>query len=71
MLEASTPLFDSLPELDPMAVVALTVALEREFGFDIDDEDLTGEVFETVSTLAALVEQHARIAQLLSGPKVG
>jgi acyl carrier protein len=56
-LEASTELFGSMPELDSMAVVALAVALEREFDFEIDDEDFTGEVFETIGTLAEFVEQ--------------
>ena len=55
-LEASTGLFGSLPELDSMAVVALAVTLEREFDFEIDDEDFTGEVFETIGTLAEFVE---------------
>jgi len=56
-LEASTELFGSMPELDSMAVVALAVALEREFDFEIDDEDFTGEVFETIGTLAQFVER--------------
>lgn len=57
-LEASTELFGSMPELDSMAVVALSVNLEREFDFEIDDEDFTGEVFETIGTLAEFVEQN-------------
>ncbi|MCV7254002.1 MULTISPECIES: acyl carrier protein [Mycobacteriaceae] len=59
-LTASTPLFGGMPELDSMAVVALAVALEREFGFEIDDEDFRGEVFETIGTLAGFVEEQAR-----------
>jgi hypothetical protein len=50
-------LFAGMPELDSMAVVALAVNLEREFDFEIDDEDFTGKVFETIGTLAAFVEQ--------------
>ena len=57
-LDASTELFGSMPELDSMAVVALAVALEREFDFEIDDEDFTGEVFETIGTLAEFVEEN-------------
>jgi acyl carrier protein len=56
-LDASTELFGSLPELDSMSVVALAVNLEREFDFEIDDEDFRGEVFETIGTLADFVEQ--------------
>jgi acyl carrier protein len=59
-LEASTELFGTLPELDSMAVVTLAVNLEREFDFEIDDEDFTGEVFETIGTLAEFVEQNQR-----------
>ena len=57
-LEASSELFGSMPELDSMAVVSLAVALEREFDFEIDDEDFTGEVFDTIGTLAEFVEQN-------------
>ena len=59
-LEASTELFGSLPELDSMAIVTLAVNLEREFDFEIDDEDFRGEVFETIGTLAEFVEQNKR-----------
>jgi acyl carrier protein len=59
-LDESTELFGSLPELDSMSVVALAVNLEREFDFEIDDEDFRGEVFETIGTLAEFVEQCKR-----------
>jgi acyl carrier protein len=59
-LEESTELFGSMPELDSMAVVALAVNLEREFDFEIDDEDFTGEVFDTIASLAEYVEQNKR-----------
>ena len=57
-LDASTELFGSMPELDSMAVVSLAVNLEREFDFEIDDEDFTGDVFETIGTLTEFVEQN-------------
>ncbi|WP_101951665.1 acyl carrier protein [Mycobacterium sp. 3519A] len=56
-LEDTTELFGSMPELDSMSVVALAVNLEREFDFEIDDEAFTGEVFETIGTLAEFVDQ--------------
>ena len=47
------------PSSTRMAVVELAVALEeREFDFEIDDEDFTGEVFETIGTLAEFVEEN-------------
>ena len=54
-LDAHTELLGELPELDSLGVVELVVALEGRFGIEIDDADLTGEVFETVGTLAAFV----------------
>jgi acyl carrier protein len=60
LIDELTPLFGSMPELDSLAVVELAASLEEEFGFEIDDEDFTGEVFETVGTLAEFVEQHRR-----------
>ncbi|MFV2100546.1 acyl carrier protein [Micromonospora sp. LOL_024] len=54
-LDASTPLLDSLPELDSMAVVELVAAMEERFGFALDDGDMTTELFETLGSLAALV----------------
>lgn len=54
-LDASTPLFGELPELDSLGVVELTVALETRFNIQVDDEDITGDVFETVGSLAEFV----------------
>jgi acyl carrier protein len=55
-LNASTPLLGGLPELDSMAVVELVAALEARFGFEVTDDEITGEVFETLGSLAAFVE---------------
>lgn len=55
-LTATTPLFGSLPELDSMAVVEVVVALGNHFGVDLDEDDVTAEAFETVGSLAALVD---------------
>ena len=56
-LQESTPLFGSLPELDSLAVLELITALEERYGFEVDDADFTGEIFETVGTLAAFVDE--------------
>lgn len=55
-LTGSTPLFGSLPELDSMAVVEVVVALGSHFGIDLGEDDVTAEAFETVGSLAALVD---------------
>lgn len=54
-LTRDTGLFGELPELDSLGVVELAAALEDRFGIEIDDEDFTGEVFETVGTLSDFV----------------
>jgi acyl carrier protein len=59
-LDASTPLFGALPELDSMAVLELVLALEDRFGITIDGEDVTADAFETIASLTAFVEDRAR-----------
>lgn len=55
-LTESTELFGALPELDSMAVIELVVALEQKFGVKFDDDEVTGEVFETLGSLAQLID---------------
>ena len=54
--DTSTQLFGTLPEFDSMAVVTVITALEEQFQIQVDDEDITAETFETVGSLARLVE---------------
>lgn len=58
-IDAATPLLDTLPELDSMAVLEVLVELEQRFGITIDGEDVTIEAFQTLTSLTALVEQSA------------
>lgn len=55
-LDASAPLLGSLPELDSMAVLELVAAIEQRFGITIDDDDVTAELFETLGSLTAFVD---------------
>ncbi|SEB56472.1 acyl carrier protein [Nocardioides exalbidus] len=54
-----TGLFGELPELDSLGVVELAAALEDRFDIEIDDEDFTGEVFETVGSLTDFIASRA------------
>ena len=56
-LTPETLLLDSLPELDSMAVLNVILALEEHFGVTIEDDEVTGELFETLGVLAAFVER--------------
>ncbi len=55
-MNAGTQLLGGLPEFDSMAVVSVVTALEEFYGFAFDDDEIRGEAFETVGTLAALVQ---------------
>lgn len=50
-----THLVGALPEFDSMAVVSLITTLEEQFGIVVDDDDIEGQTFATVGTLADFV----------------
>jgi acyl carrier protein len=52
---SDTPLLGALPELDSMAVVSLLTALEDRFGIMVDDDDIDGNTFATLGSLADYV----------------
>lgn len=52
----STALLGSIPEFDSMAVVSVITALEENYGFAVDDDEIDAETFETVGSLVAFVE---------------
>ena len=55
--DADTPLLGALPEFDSVAVVTVITAIEDEFGCAFEDDEISAEVFETVGSLASLVDQ--------------
>ncbi len=55
-----TLLLGNLPELDSMAVVTVLTALEDNFGFIIDDDDLLSDAFLTLGSLVSFVEDKTR-----------
>ena len=54
--DARTELFGSLPEFDSMAVVSIVTAIEDQFGVEIQDDELTADVFATLGSLAEFVD---------------
>lgn len=50
-----TQLLGAIPELDSMAVVTLITTLEERFGIAVDDDEISGDTFGTVGTLADFV----------------
>jgi acyl carrier protein len=59
-LDADSRLLGSLPELDSMAVLEVILALEERFGIAIDGDDVTADAFESLASLAALVDAKLR-----------
>ena len=53
----SSPLLGAIPELDSMAVVSIITALEEDFSFTIDYDEISADSFKTLGSLIAFVEK--------------
>ena len=56
-LTASSPLLGVVPEFDSMAVVTVLTMVEEQFGIEIEDDEVTADVFQTVGSLADFVSE--------------
>jgi len=56
-LKVDSPLLGAIPEFDSMAVVTVLTMVEEEFGIEIDDDEVSADIFETVGTLADFVSR--------------
>lgn len=54
-LKTDTLLLGHIPEFDSQAVVAILGAIEDRFGIIFEDDEITAEIFESVSTLSEFV----------------
>lgn len=50
-----TLLLGAVPELDSMAVVTLITTMEDRFGISVEDDEISGETFASVGSLADFV----------------
>ncbi len=55
-MDADSPLLGAVPELDSMAVITLVTALEDEFDFIVEDDEISADTFETLGTLIEFVQ---------------
>ncbi len=55
-LTSDSVLLGGLPELDSMAVISVITKLEEYFGFSIEDDEISGRIFETLGSLSAFVD---------------
>ena len=60
-IQSGTALLGALPELDSMAVVTVITALEDQFGFVIEDDEISAETFATFGSLVHFVQ--SKVAQ--------
>jgi len=56
-LTEESPVVGAIPEFDSVAVVGLITALEQRLGVTIDDDEISGEMFETVGSLAVFIDR--------------
>ena len=55
-IDAGTPLFGAMPELDSMTVAGLLTEIEDRFHILIQDDEVGGEMLETFGNLLAFVK---------------
>lgn len=48
---ADSALLGSVPEFDSMAVVSIVIALEEALDIEVDDDEISAEIFETLGSL--------------------
>lgn len=58
--DRDTPLFGALPELDSMAVAGVLTELEDRLGIVIDDDEVDGDMLESVGALTDFVRAKAQ-----------
>lgn len=57
LLEPNSGLLGSVPEMDSMAVVSIITEFEERFGFEVMDDEISAEAFETFGALTSFVDQ--------------
>lgn len=55
LMDSSTPLLGSIAEFDSMAVVTVLTAIEEQYGIEIEDDEISADVFETVGSLVSFI----------------
>lgn len=55
--DRATRLLGSVPEFDSMAVVGVINGLEQRFGFEVADDEISADTFESIGTLCDFVDR--------------
>lgn len=56
VLDDDSVLLGALPELDSMAVVGILTALEEHYGFTVEDDEISADIFATLGSLVRFAE---------------
>ncbi len=56
-LDENSYLLGTIPEFDSMAVVSIITALEEQYGFYVEDDEISADIFETLNSLVVFVEE--------------
>ncbi len=57
IMDGETQLLGEIPEFDSMAVVSVITTMEEQFSIIIDDDDISGETFESVGSLTNYLDR--------------
>lgn len=55
--DEDTLLLGAIPEFDSMAVISVITELEEQLGIQIDDDEISAEVFESFGQLNLFIQQ--------------
>ena len=55
-LDPDTPLLGGFPDFNSLAIATMIESLEEQLDCVVDDDELTAELFESISTFSAFVE---------------
>lgn len=50
-LSDSSPLLETIPELDSLAIVNLLLAMENKYNFQVDDDEVETSIFQSLDSL--------------------
>ena len=57
LLESESSLLGAIPEMDSMAVVSIITEIEERFGFEVMDDEISADAFESFGSLTRFVNQ--------------
>lgn len=61
-LSRDTVLLGGFPEFNSLTIVTLTMSIEESLDCEIDDDELSSEMFETVGAVADFIEKKMELA---------